>query len=116
MTTAATLVVLGIGAQRSGRVYAQSSQALANAETCVERSLQSLRTSFSYAGSETLTLTDGTCEIKTIGGSGNFNRSICVKGMTGNVTRRLEVLAKELLPVGTISLWQEVGTFTLCAE
>ncbi|TSC97550.1 MAG: Uncharacterized protein Greene101449_1169, partial [Candidatus Peregrinibacteria bacterium Greene1014_49] len=71
MSTAATLVVLGIGAQRSGRVYAQSSQALVNAETCVERTLQSLRTSLSYAGSETITLANGTCEIKAIGGSGN---------------------------------------------
>lgn len=116
MATAATLIVLGIGAERTGRVYAQSSQALSNAETCVERALRSLRMSLSYAGSETVALTSGTCEIKAIGGSGNFNRSICVKGIAGNVTRRLEVRAQELLPVGEISSWQEVGTFTLCAE
>lgn len=116
MATATTLVVLGIGAQRNGRVYAQSSQALANAETCVERALRSLRTSLGYAGNETITLASGTCEIRPIGGGGNFNRSICVKGVAGNATRRLQVLAQELLPQGKISSWQEVGTFTLCAE
>lgn len=116
MATAATLVILGIGAERSGRVYAQSSQAFQNAETCAERALRSLRTSLGYVGSETVTLTSGTCEIKAIDGSGNFSRSICVKGLAGNVTRRLQISVSELLPVAHIGSWQEVSSFTLCSE
>lgn len=116
MTTAATLVILGIGAQRNSQVYAQSSQALANAETCVERALQSLRISLSYVGNETLPLANGTCQLLAIGGSGNFNRIICAKGIAGNVTRRIEVRVQELLPRGTITVWQEVSAFTLCSE
>ncbi len=116
MSTAATLVVLGVGSMKSSMTTVQSVQAMHHAETCVERALRSLRTSVSYAGNETLTLTNGSCVLMPIGGSGNMNRTICAKGIVGNVVRRVEVQVSSLRPTGTISSWQEVADFRLCSE
>jgi hypothetical protein len=116
MTTAATLVVLGVGSIRSSISTTQSTQAMHNAETCVEQALRSLRASASYAGDETLTLTTGSCTLYPIGGSGNLNRVICAKGIVGNLVRRVEVRVSSLRPVGRITSWQEVADFHLCSE
>ena len=115
MSTAATLVVLGVGSMKSSITTMQSVQAMHNAETCVERVLRSLRASASYAGNETLALTNGSCVLSAIGGSGNLNRTICAKGIDGNVVRRVEVRVASLRPVATISSWQEVADFHLCS-
>lgn len=116
MSTAATLVVLGVGSIKSSIATTQSTQAMHNAETCVERALRSLRTSSSYEGNETLTLTTGSCVLQPIGGSGNLNRIICAKGIVGNIVRRVEVQVTRLRPAGEISSWQEVADFHLCSE
>lgn len=116
MSTAATLVVLGVGSMKSSITTMQSMQAMHNAETCVERALQSLRASASYVGNETLTLASSTCVLLPIGGSGNLNRTICAKGIVGNIVRRVEVQVAELRPVGEINSWQEVADFHLCSE
>lgn len=116
MTAAAVLVILGIAASKSGLSFTQSAQALQNAETCVERALRSLRLDSSYAGDETMTLTQGSCTLLTIEGYGNANRPICAVGEYGQATRRLEVSVKELRPSGTIYSWQEVSDFSLCDE
>jgi hypothetical protein len=116
MSTAATLVVLGVGSMKSSIATMQSMQAMHNAETCVERALKSLRASSSYAGDETLTLASGTCVLLSIGGSGNLNRTICAKGIVGNIVRRVEVQVAELRPAGEINSWQEVADFHLCSE
>lgn len=116
MSTAATLVVLGVGSMKTSLTTMQSVQALHNAETCVERALRSLRLSSSYAGNETLTLTEGSCMLLVIGGSGNADRTICAKGIVGNVVRRVEAQVMALRPIGLIDSWQEVGNFRLCSE
>ncbi len=116
MSTAATLVVLGVGSMKSSIATMQSMQAMHNAETCVERALKSLRASASYAGNETLALTSGTCVLRPIGGSGNLNRIICAKGIVGTIVRRVEVQVSALRPIGMIKSWQEVADFHLCTE
>lgn len=114
-TAAATIVLLGIGAGKSGDALSKSEQALQNAQTCVERALLSLRSDANYAGNETLTITRGTCTLMSIGGSGNQNRIICARGAYRSTTRRVEVRVATLLPRGTIDSWQEVSSFILCS-
>src|SRR3989344_8749791 len=86
MSTAATLVVLGVGSMKTSIATTHSTQAMHNAETCVEQALRSLRTSVSYDGDETITLTNGTCELLAIGGSGKTDRVTFATGLAGKKT------------------------------
>ncbi|MEQ1849515.1 MAG: hypothetical protein ABL890_02920 [Candidatus Peribacteraceae bacterium] len=93
----------------------QSARAVAAAEACAEIGLEALRNNPSYAGDETHTLDTGvTCEVLSIGGTGNTNRLLCTEGVVGDTTRRLEIVISSLYPQIRISSWQEVSTFSLC--
>jgi hypothetical protein len=116
MTTATTLVILGIAAQKNGLAFTQSTQALHNAQTCIERTLRFLRADTGYTGNATFTLPQGSCTILTVAGTGNVNRILCARGEYGNSTRRIEVFVATLLPSSSIASWQEPSTFTLCTE
>jgi hypothetical protein len=116
MSTTATLVILGIVARENSLAIADSAQAYQNAQTCIERALRSLRADTGYAGDEVLTLTRGSCTLLPIEGSGNQDRALCSLGIYEDAVRRIEVDVAELLPSGTVSVWEEVSSFTLCDE
>ncbi len=109
-----SLLLLGTSAARVSLSIQQSNQALSTAQACAEYALLNLRTSASYGGDATIALTNGQCTISPIGGAGYSNRSICVQGESGDAVRRMEILVNQVVPVTTITSWQEVGTFTLC--
>jgi len=108
-------LVLSVGSLQNGLAFQQASQSLANANTCVERGLMELQNDSSYSGQELFTLQEGTCEILETGGSGNDNRTLCTEGISGNSTRRLEIVVKQLLPQVTIYSWREVAEFYSCS-
>ncbi len=111
---AVSLILLGIAAQQSGLTVVQSTQAYENAQTCAERGLRSLRADLSYDGGESFGLPYGTCSIARTAGSGNADRALCVTGVNGKNTRRLEISIRQLYPSVKIISWKEVGEFTLC--
>jgi hypothetical protein len=113
-TTAISLVLLGLASELTGFSVAQSAQAYELAQTCAERSLLSLRKDPAYAGSETFTLTGGTCTVQSIGGTGNANRTVCVEGHSADIVRRLEIGVARLYPSVRIASWEEVPSFSLC--
>jgi hypothetical protein len=115
-TILSTMLLLGISANQLSLSVQQSKQALAAAQACSEYALLKLRTIPAYSGNETLSI-DGSgtsCQLLTIGGTGNTNRSICIQGVSASVTRRLEISVSRILPKTLIASWQEVGSFTLC--
>ena len=107
-------LLLSIASMENGITFQGSTQALENAHTCAERGLMSLFLDSGYTGDESLTLTAGTCEILQPGGFGNENRTICVEGLFGAHTRRMEIVIETLLPSIQIYSWQEVATITSC--
>lgn len=109
-----SLVLIGIGAQRSGFSYQQSASALGLAHACAERALLTLRENIDYGGGEVISFSQGECEILLIGGSGNENRTLCTEGIVGNTVRRIEIIINRLLPETRIYSWQEVDIFTFC--
>lgn len=113
-TVVASLLMLSTTASQVGISNEQGVEAFALAHGCMEYALEALRTSTNYTGNETKTLSTGVCEILTVGGTGNNNRMICTEGRSGNVTRRLEVIVRRVLPTTLIDSWQEVSTFTIC--
>lgn len=113
-TILASAVMLGVSANQVSLSVQQSAASLAQAQGCAEYALLKLRQSPSYAGGETRTLGDGTCEVLAIGGIGNNNRSVCVEGKTGDAIRRIEIAVSQILPETKVYSWQEIPVFTLC--
>ena len=115
ISTAVTLVLLGLAASQSGFSISQSAQAYENARSCIEMALRSLRADVSYGGNETVALSGGiTCRLEPIGGSGNDNRTICAEGTTAGLTRRLQVRVAHIYPSVQIADWEEIADFTFC--
>lgn len=114
VSTAVSLVLLGLAASQSGFSVAQSAQAYENAHTCVERALRLLREDVSYGGEERFVLADGECALAPIGGSGNNERTICAEGTFRDLTRRMQVRVRSLFPSVRIAAWEETGSFTFC--
>ena len=109
-----SLLLLGWAAGQNSLALIQSSQAFENAQTCAEQAILNLRGDFSYAGSGSAVLTQGSCKVYTIKGDGNLARTICVEGTVGTTKRRLEITINHILPSTVISDWKEVNAITLC--
>ncbi len=112
--TSVSLMLLGWAAQQNGQLVAQSTQAFEYAQTCAERTLRNLRYDPAYAGSGTITLSDGSCAVRSVTGQGNDTRVICSTGYSGQNTRRLEVVVSRLYPSVIVQSWREVSSFSLC--
>ena len=111
----ASYTLISIGSLQNGMTFRASTQALENSNTCMEIGLMNLFLDSGYTGNESLVLDDGTCEILQPGGYGNDSRTLCVEGMSGNYTRRMEVIISSLLPSIQVYSWQEVATITACS-
>ncbi len=108
-------LLLSIAAMENGITFQASSQALENAQTCADRGLMNLFLDSGYTGGETVVLSYGSCEILQPGGFGNDNRTLCLEGISGAHTRRIEIVVERLLPSIQIYSWQEVATITSCS-
>ena len=109
-----SLLLLGTSAGQVSHSVRRGAQAFAAAQGCAEYALLKLRESPSYSGNEMQALDAGTCEVLPIGGMGNNNRFICVEGVAGENTRRLEIVVRQILPQVRIDSYQEVADFSLC--
>lgn len=108
-------LLLSIAAMENGLTFEASNQALENAQTCAERGLMSLFVDSGYVGNETVNLSDGSCEILQPGGFGNEDRTLCLEGISGTHTRRIEIVLEQLLPNIQVYSWAEVATITSCS-
>ncbi len=109
-----SMLLLGISSTQVSFSVQQSQQALAAAQACAEYALLKLRQDPTYAGNEFRTLGIDQCEVLTVGGIGNNNRSLCTEGTSGDAIRRLEIAVSQILPQTQVYSWQEVSVFTLC--
>ncbi|MDA1209224.1 MAG: hypothetical protein O2904_04310 [bacterium] len=109
-----SMLLLSTSAIRTAQTTDHSAQAAAQAYACAEYGLMQLFLDISYAGDETRTVGEGACVILNVGGNGNENRSLCVEGMRGNVTRRMEIILERILPSIKIYSWQEVASISSC--
>lgn len=107
-------MLLSIASMENGITYQSSAQALENAQTCAERGLMNLFLNSGYTG-EAIELDNGDCTILQPGGYGNVNRTLCIEGVSGAHTRRLEIVLERLLPSIQVFSWQEVATISSCS-
>lgn len=107
-----TLMLLGLSAEQNGLSYLQSVQAEEYARSCAERAFRSLRNDLTYDGGEYITFTYGSCQIRHTGGSGNADRVLCIEGITGRTTRRLQISLAKVFPRVEVTSWEMVSDFT----
>ena len=81
------------------------------ADACAERALNNLQQDLSYVGGETYTLGNGSCQVVTVLGSGNANRTIQAKGTIGVVVRKVKVQIAQINPNLQLSSWRDVASF-----
>jgi hypothetical protein len=81
------------------------------ADSCAEEALEKLREGVYYTGGETLTFSEGNCQIQTISGTGNFNRTVQTTGTVGTIIRKVEVIVSTVHPAITITSWKDVPSF-----
>jgi len=109
-------LLLSIASLQNGLALENATESIELAQSCGERALHSLLTDNTYPGGETVMLLGGTCTISAVGGYGNQDRVLCVEGVSGSNTRRLEIFIIRLLPSIRISSWREVATITACSS
>jgi len=105
------ILLVGVGSSQNGIVIEQGLQARMLSHTCAEYALDELRKDDSYSGNETLSFTEGDCEVRPVLGTGNTNRTVQTIGTTGQANGRVEVEISVVSPEVTISSWKEVGSF-----
>jgi len=89
-------------------VKTQAAQARYLALACAERALDRLKNSLLYAGSETISWPEGSCQILPLGGLGNTNRSIQTSGSVGSVIQKVEVEVTLVNPLMQVASYLEV--------
>lgn len=104
-------ILLAVGSAKTSLVAQQSYQAKSLANLCAEEALQKLRESVYYTGNESSSFTTGSCQIQTISGTGNVNRTIQTVGTVGTVQRKVKVIVATVQPTINVSSWQEVDNF-----
>ena len=111
----ATVVVgymlLSVGSLKTGLVEQQAARARHLADACAEEGVWQVSLDLTYAGGDTLSFTDGSCQIIDVTGSGNTNRVVQASGTVGTAVRRVEVDIATVQPAVVLNDWQEVATF-----
>jgi len=108
---AITLLWLSVGSTKSSLAIVQSSKARELSNLCAEVALNNLKLDVNYSGDESMVLTEGTCEILPILGSGNNDRTVQTIGNVDTFVRKVEIQVQEVSPQIILSSWQEVGDF-----
>ncbi len=108
---ASTILLFGIGQNRTALAIQEGLHARFVADSCAQEVLQQLIQDDAYAGSESLVFDAGDCTVAAVVGSGQFNRTVQVTGVSGNATQRIEVIVDTVGPPMSISSWQEVADF-----
>ena len=115
VSSIATVIILTVStlSARSiqiSRVFENSNKAKGFANACVEIVLQDIRDSGTFSGSGNLSFEDGSCSY-VISNLGISSREINATGVSGNVTRKVEVFIDSINPQINISSWKEVADF-----
>lgn len=105
-----SVVLLGLGFSKSSFTLDQSGGAKALVNACAEDALQEIRDFTLYAGTDSLSLGEGSCSFTVIK-TGGQNREIEVSGTVGAVTRRAKVVIDAINPQISITSWQELADF-----
>lgn len=103
-----TLLTTGTDSQRSGLIEQQSKQARGLATACAEEALQQIHDNATFAGNNTLTLGQGTCDYSVTVTSGTTS-TVMASGTVENVVKRIRVYVTISASSISITSWQEIS-------
>ena len=106
-----SLLILGLTSSQSSFSFESSFRARMLANACAEEALERLRESIYYTGNEVINFSLGSCQIMTISGTGNLNRTVQTTGSFGTVVRKVKVITTRIHPQILVTSWQEVADF-----
>lgn len=81
------------------------------AEFCAELALFKLESILGYGGNEIIMNNGQSCEILTIEGTGNLNRTVKTQSTVSSYTRKIKVQVARISPLMEITSFQEVPNF-----
>jgi len=117
ITSALTLaIVIGasmrsIGGGQAGVLLHNTQQARALVDMCVDQALFYLQEDLEYQGNDDIIVSEGSCHIGVIQGSGNTDRIILVDSNVHGSVKKVSVHVSLVTPVIHISSWREVTEF-----
>lgn len=110
LAAAVSILLLGLGSERSSFALEQSNQAKALANACAEEALQQIRDSIPFEGTGNLALGQGNCAYTVTKLTGQ-NRTIIASGTVGTTIRKVNIALDKITPSINITSWQEVADF-----
>lgn len=105
---ALVLLTTGIDSQRAALIEQQSKQAHGLAVACTEEALQVIHDNIAFAGTNSLSLGQGSCSY-TVAVTAGTTRTITVSGTVGNVVKKVQAYVTIGSSTISISSWQEVS-------
>lgn len=110
LSISTSLLLLGLSASRKSFALAQSQQAKALANACIEEALQQIHDSVTFQRTGNLSLGQGVCAYTVTLGTGQ-NRTVTSTGTVGRVVRKVKVTLSAIRPAIAISFYQEIADF-----
>ncbi len=104
---ASSVLLTSTDAQRATLVLQAAMKARQHAVACAEEALEVMHGNTSFTGSNSVTLTTGTCNY-TVTNAGGSNRTITTNSTVNGVVRKLQISATIGLSSISITSWQEV--------
>ncbi|MCW1930557.1 MAG: hypothetical protein KIH62_004570 [Candidatus Kerfeldbacteria bacterium] len=108
---AVALLTLSSSVLQTAQVQQEVSQARALNDACVEEAIIQLERDTAYSGGTTLTLTNGSCVVVSVEGSGDVNRVVNVESTVGRTTQRVSATLSSVGHPSVVSSWQRVADF-----
>lgn len=88
--------------------HVANTQAKYMADACAEIAIGKLQTIFGYAGNESIASSGITCDILTIGGTGNYNRTVITQATVKGYAKKIQVIITKISDPTAISSWKEI--------
>lgn len=112
LTSAFSVVNLGIFQSKSSLLKTQFVQNYYLAQACAEEALMKLKDDAGgYRGSETIYLDDNSCDILAVEKGKKQERTIKVLSSLYNLSKKIRVEIKKINPDMEIKSWQELSDF-----
>jgi hypothetical protein len=100
-----------IGTANLGTSLYSKASAESLADLCAQHALIELQRTLGYSGDESIAVGDESCDILTISGTGNTDRTVKTMSTVSGHTHRLFISVQVVSPSLDIDSWNEVSNF-----
>jgi len=108
LVISSSVLLLGLGASKTSFIIEQSAKAKSLANLCAEASLQEIRNSTPFTGTNTINIGLDSCTY-TVVDDGGENRTLNISSSAGTVVRKILITIDQINPSINIKSWQEVS-------